>query len=171
LGRLIDRSAPGNAFCRATQVTDREVAACVNPESGKAEDAMSKTIRYGFGKSVERGFDDAVRRVTELLAQEGFGVLTEIDVAATMKKKLDHDMPPYKILGACNPGFARRAIEAEPEIGMLLPCNVVVREDPAGAVRVEFMDPGLMAEVVANPAVQPIAAEVRGRLERVMNAL
>lgn len=127
--------------------------------------------RYGFGRTVTTGFDDAVARVTAALAQEGFGVLSDIDVAGTMKKKLDLDMPPYRILGACNPGFARRVIEAEPTIGLLLPCNVVVRQDAAGAVHVEFMDPGMMSQLVDNAAVGPVAAEVRARLQRVMESL
>jgi uncharacterized protein (DUF302 family) len=127
--------------------------------------------RYGFGRTVDATFDEAVARVTAALAQEGFGVLSDIDVAGTMKKKLDHDMPPYRILGACNPGFAKRTIEAEPTIGLLLPCNVVVRQDAAGSVHVEFMDPGMMSQVVDNAAVEPIAAEVRARLQRVMETL
>jgi uncharacterized protein (DUF302 family) len=127
--------------------------------------------RYGFGRAVTATFDEAIARVTAALAKEGFGVLSDIDVAGTMKKKLDHDMPPYRILGACNPGFAKRAIEAEPTIGLLLPCNVVVRQDAAGAVHVEFMDPGMMSQVVDNAAVEPIAAEVRARLQRVMESL
>lgn len=131
---------------------------------------MTQT-RYGFGRTVNLAFDDAVRRVTELLATEGFGVLSDVDVAATMKKKLDHDMPGYRILGACNPAFAKRAIEAEPQIGMLLPCNVLVRQDAAGAVHVEFMDPNMMAGLVENPGVAGIAAEVRAKLERVMAGL
>jgi len=127
--------------------------------------------KYAFGKAVALKFDDAVARVTQELAKEGFGVLTEIDVAATMKKKLDVRMTPYKILGACNPQFAHRAIGAEPQIGALLPCNVVVREDAEGKIRVEFMDPIAVMGLVGKPEVRPIAAEVRQRLERVMKAM
>jgi uncharacterized protein (DUF302 family) len=126
---------------------------------------------YVFGKTVAMDVPTAVQRVTQALAGEGFGVLTEIDVAATMKKKLDLDMPPYRILGACNPHFARQAIEAQPEIGALLPCNVVVRSDAAGRVRVEFMDPNAVMGLVDHPAVGQLAAEVRGRLVKVMDAL
>jgi uncharacterized protein (DUF302 family) len=127
--------------------------------------------RYAFGKTVPMGFDAAVSKVTEALAKEGFGVLTEIDVAGTLKKKLDKTLPPYKILGACNPGFAAQAIEAEPQIGALLPCNVVVRQDAGGTTYVEFMDPDAVMGLVGRPEVQPIASEVRARLERVLAAL
>jgi len=127
--------------------------------------------KYAFGKTVSLGFDDAVKRVTEALATEGFGVLTEIDVAATMKKKLDKDMPLYKILGACNPGFADKAITAEPQIGALLPCNVVVRQDREGNTYVEFMDPHAVMDLVGRPEVHTIATEVRQRLERVLAAV
>ncbi len=126
---------------------------------------------YAFGKNVSMDFATACERVTAALATQGFGVLTEIDVAATMKKKLDLDMAPYKILGACNPHLARQAIEAQPEIGALLPCNVVVRTDAGGAVRVEFMDPDAVLRLVDHPAVGALAAEVRGRLVKVMDAL
>ncbi len=127
--------------------------------------------RYGFGKTVALGFDSAIERVTQELAKEGFGILTEIDVQATLKKKLGHDMPPYRILGACNPPFAHRALMAEPQIGLLLPCNVVVRQDVAGKVWVEFMDPEAVLQLVGRPEVAPIAAEVKNRLQRVLAAL
>ncbi|HEU5284543.1 MAG TPA: DUF302 domain-containing protein [Burkholderiales bacterium] len=126
---------------------------------------------YGFGKQVQMSFDQAVQRVTQALAGEGFGVLTEIDVAATLKKKLDKTIPPYKILGACNPSYASKAIEAEPQIGLLLPCNVLVRQDAAGVVYVEFMDPHAVLELVRRPEIDALGSEVRARLERVMAAL
>ena len=129
------------------------------------------TTQYGFGKAVNYAHAEALERVTQALQVEGFGILTEIDVAATMKKKLDVDMPPYRILGACNPQLAHRAIEAEPSIGLLLPCNVLVREDQAGSVRVEFMDMEAVLNLVDKPEVQQLAQQVRERLERVMAAL
>ena len=116
-------------------------------------------------------FADAVARTRAALATQGFGVLTEIDVQATLKKKLGADMPPYRILGACNPALAHRALTAEPSIGVLLPCNVVVREDPSGSVRVEFMDPSAVLDLVDRPEIAQLAGEVRQRLERVMAAL
>ena len=128
-------------------------------------------VKYAFGKTVDRGFQQAIDAVTAELAKEGFGILTEIDVAATMKKKLNLDWRPYKILGACNPQLASRAIGAEPEIGALLPCNVVVREDDAGRIRVEFMDPNAVLTLVERPEIPALAAEVRGRLDRVLAAL
>ncbi|MCD6040711.1 MAG: hypothetical protein K0R40_314 [Burkholderiales bacterium] len=126
--------------------------------------------KYAFGKTVDMGFDQAVAAVTQALAQEGFGVLTEIDVAATLKKKLNLERAPYKILGACNPQFAAQALEAEPQIGALLPCNVVVREE-GGKTIVEFMDPDAVLTLVGRPEVGKIAAEVRARLQRVMAAV
>ena len=132
--------------------------------------STTATAKYVFGKTVGSGFDAAVSRVTEALAKEGFGVLTEIDVAATLKKKLGLDLPPYRILGACNPQFAHQAIELEPQIGALLPCNVVVREDK-GKTRVEIMDPQAVLQLVERPEIEGIAAEVRKRLERVIATL
>jgi uncharacterized protein (DUF302 family) len=127
--------------------------------------------KFGFGKPVDLGFEEAVETVTEELGKEGFGVLTEIDVQATLKKKLGEDMPPYRILGACNPPLAHQAITAVPEIGLLLPCNVLVREDDEGKVHVSFMDPGSVLGLVDNPAVEPLAAQVKEKLERVLAAL
>lgn len=128
-------------------------------------------MSYTFGKTVTMPFERAVERTTEALAAEGFGVLTEIDVAATLKKKLGETIPPYRILGACNPQFAHRALSAEPRIGALLPCNVVVREEPTGVVHVEFMDPDAVLGLVGRPEIGPIAAEVRARLRRVLEAI
>ena len=126
---------------------------------------------YTCGKSIALAFDAAVDRVTSELAKEGFGVLSEIDVAATLKKKLGQDMPPYKILGACNPQFASQALAAEPQIGALLPCNVVVRVDAAGSTPVEFMDPNAVLRLVDHPDVARLAGDVRLRLGKVMDAL
>lgn len=127
--------------------------------------------RYAFGKTVKLPPADARQRVIDALAQVGFGVLTEIDVQATMKKKIDQDMPPYWILGACNPRFASRAIAAEPSIGNLLPCNVVVRADDQGTVHVEMMDPEAVMGLVGRDQVRPIAAEVRTLLQQALDAV
>lgn len=127
--------------------------------------------KYGFGKKVDMGFDAAIAKVTGELQKEGFGILTEIDVAGTMKKKINADMPAYRILGACNPSLAHRAISAEPSIGLLLPCNVVVREDTHGKIHVEFMDPIALLQLVDRPEVVEMANEVRQRLDRVLAAL
>lgn len=126
---------------------------------------------YTFGKPVTMSFDQAIERVTAELAKEGFGVLTEIDVAATLKKKLGQDMRPYRILGACNPQFAHRALELEPQIGALLPCNVIVREEATGKTIVEMMDPRAVLQLVERAEIGSIASEVRARLERVLAAL
>jgi len=126
---------------------------------------------YGFNVKFNGSFDDAVTRVTEELQKEGFGVLTEIDVKATMKKKLDIDKLPYKILGACNPVLANQALTAEPDIGLLLPCNVVVREEEDGSVTVAFMDPAAVMTLVEREGVDELASEVKARLERVRDGL
>jgi uncharacterized protein (DUF302 family) len=127
--------------------------------------------KYAFGKTVQMSYDDAIARATDALAKEGFGVLTEIDVAATLKKKLGKEIPPYKILGACNPQFAHRALDIEPQIGALLPCNVVVRVDAGGRTIVEIMDPRAVLQLVDRSEIAAIAGEVRERLERVLAAL
>lgn len=129
------------------------------------------TTKYGFGKTVACPFDEAIQRVSAALQAEGFGILSDIDVAATMKKKLNADMPAYRILGACNPTLAQRAIQAEPSIGLLLPCNVLVRQVEDGKVSVEFMDTDAVLQLVGKPDIAVLATEVRQRLERVMAAV
>ena len=126
---------------------------------------------FGFGKVIDASFDEAIDKVTAELANEGFGVLSDIDVAAKMKEKLDKDMPRYRILGACNPPLAYQAISAVEDIGLLLPCNVLVREDAEGEVHVDFMDPVSVMSLVNDPGVEPLANDVRGRLERVLEAI
>lgn len=126
---------------------------------------------FGFGKPVDLEFDEAIAAVTAELQKEGFGVLSDIDVAGKMKEKLGKDMPRYRILGACNPSLAYQAISAVESIGLLLPCNVLVREDDAGKVHVEFMDPASVLSLVDYPGVAPLAAEVKEKLFRVQDAL
>ena len=130
-----------------------------------------KTIgSYAIEVITQRSFDDAIARVTELLAEEGFGVLTEIDVKATLKKKLDADVRPYKILGACNAPFAHRALAAEPHVGVLLPCNVVVWDEGTHRV-VTAMEPKVMAQVVDHPELLAVANEVSAKIHRVLEKL
>ncbi len=127
---------------------------------------------YALTKELpQTGYDDAVARVTELLASEGFGVLTEIDVKATLKKKLGLDFRRYVILGACNPHLAHQALAAEPAIGVLLPCNVVVMERDDGGSTVLAVSPKAAFGLVDNPAAEPLAEEVQSRLERVLSRL
>ena len=126
---------------------------------------------YGITTILDIGYDEAVERTRAALAEQGFGVLTEIDVAATMKAKLDVDLPPYVILGACNPPLAHRAISAEPSIGLLLPCNVVVRSVDDTHTLVEAMDPQVMVQVTGDPRLAEVADEAKTKLAAALQAL
>ena len=128
-------------------------------------------MSYYFSKTLDLPFDDAIARVTEELKKEGFGVLTDIDVRATMKKKLDVDFRNYRILGACNPPFAHQALLAEDKIGTMLPCNVIVQELAAGVVEVAAIDPVASMSAVNNPQLGAVGMEVRARLQRVVESL
>lgn len=125
----------------------------------------------GMNVYLQTDYDTAVERVTAELQKEGFGVLTEIDVRATLKKKLDVDFRPYKILGACNPPLAYKSLSAAPEVGLLLPCNVTVSQEADGRVLVSLIDPEIMLGVVDNPALAEVACDAKERLQRVVAAL
>jgi uncharacterized protein (DUF302 family) len=126
---------------------------------------------YGFSIQLEGTLQEIEQKTAAALQTEGFGILTEIDVQATLKKKLGVDKRPYKILGACNPALANQALEAEPDIGLLLPCNVVLREEQDGKITVAFMDPEAVLKLVDRQEIAALAKDVRGRLERVRQAL
>jgi uncharacterized protein (DUF302 family) len=126
---------------------------------------------YGFNIAVTGDLQSVREKVTAELQKEGFGVLTEIDVAATLKKKLGVERRPYVILGACNPALANQALSADPDIGLLLPCNVVLREEDDGSITVGFMDPKAVLGLVNREGIEQLAGEVRSRLERVRDAL
>ena len=126
---------------------------------------------YYFSKEVALPFEEAVSRVTEELKKEGFGVLTEIDVRATLKKKLDVDFRDYRILGACNPPYAYEALRAEERIGLMLPCNVIVQVTPGGKIEVAAINPAASMAAVGNPALEPLGLEVGGKLKKVIEAL
>lgn len=126
-------------------------------------------MSYYISTTFNGSFEDAIQKVTEKLKEEGFGVLTEIDVKETLKKKLDVDFKKYKILGACNPNFAHKALTVEDKIGAMLPCNVIVEEHEDGRVEVSAVDPVSSMQAVDNDDLKPIAAEVRNRLEKIIN--
>lgn len=126
---------------------------------------------YGFGCNLNTGMEEALRLTTEALKQEGFGVLTTIDVQAVLKAKLGVDRTPYVILGACNPNLSNRALQAEPELGLLLPCNVIVYDNGDGTSRVSIIDPHQMMGFVKNPTLDPVADEAAAGLRRVVESL
>lgn len=128
-------------------------------------------MSYYFSKILDDNFDDAIARVTARLAEAGFGVLTTIDVSATLKKKIDVDFQRYTILGACNPGFAYKALQAEDKIGTMLPCNVIVQETSDGKVEVAAVDPMASMMAIQNQALGDVAHEVRGMLKNVIEGL
>ena len=128
-------------------------------------------MEYYFSKTITGSFDDAIQKITEALKAEGFGILTEIDIKTTQKKKLDVDFYNYKILGACNPPFAYKALLAEDKIGTMLPCNVIVQEKIPGQVEVSAVDPSASMQAIENKALAGIAAEIRGMLQKVIEQL
>jgi uncharacterized protein (DUF302 family) len=127
--------------------------------------------KYYFCKTLDLSFENAIAKVTDELKKEGFGVLTEIDVQATLKKKLDVDFRPYRILGACNPHFAHKALTAESHIGVYLPCNVIVQDAGNGKTEVAAVDPLMVMSRVENPALEPVAGDIRVKLQRVIENL
>jgi len=131
---------------------------------------MTTDTRYGFRAELEIPYDEAIERVTAALKEEGFGILTQIDVKATLKQKIDADFRRYIILGACNPMLANQALNTELEIGLLLPCNVIVYERDGGSV-VSIADPEIMMQATANEALAPIGGEAAARLRRVLECL
>ena len=128
-------------------------------------------MQYSFSKILELSFDDAVNRVMDELKKEGFGVLTDIDVQTTLKKKLDVDFRKYRILGACNPPFAYKALQAESRIGTMLPCNVIVQETEQGEIEVSAIDPIASMQTIENPELQDIADQVQAKLKKVVDSL
>lgn len=128
-------------------------------------------MEYYFSKTISGTFDDAIEKVTAALKAEDFGILTKIDIKATMKKKLDVDFYNYKILGACNPPFAYKALMAEDKIGTMLPCNVIVQEKISGIIEVSVVDPAASMQAIENSALNEIAHEVRTKLQKVINSL
>ena len=128
-------------------------------------------MKYYFSKTVTLSFDDTIEKVVAELKKEGFGVLTDIDVKQTLKKKLDVDFKQYRILGACNPPFAYKALQAEDKIGTMLPCNVIVQEIEGGRVEVAAIDPVASMQAVTNPALEEVAKQVREKLKKVIESI
>ena len=128
-------------------------------------------MSYYFNKTISGNFDDVIVKVTDELKKEGFGILTEIDVKETLKKKLDVDFKKYKILGACNPPFAYKALQAEDKIGAMLPCNVIVIEQAPGQIEVAAIDPIASMQAVGNPNLGKVASEVQSKLRKVVESL
>ena len=128
-------------------------------------------MKYYFSKELDLPFDKAITRTTDALKREGFGVLTDIDVSATLKKKLNADFRRYRILGACNPSFAYQALQAEDKVGTMLPCNVIVQETSPGHSEVAAIDPIASMQAIENPKLQTVAEQVREKLQRVINEL
>jgi len=128
-------------------------------------------MSYYFSKTITMSFEDAITRVTEALKKEGFGILTDINVKETLKKKLNVDFPNYRILGACNPPFAYQALQAEDKIGTMLPCNVIVQERPGSRVEVSAVDPAASMAAVDNPKLSELAGQVRAKLKGVIDGL
>lgn len=128
-------------------------------------------MTYYYNKTVRAEFDEAVSRVTQALKDEGFGILTDVDVSSTLKKKLEVDFPPYRILGACNPTMAHRALQLENKIGTMLPCNVIVRQRAEGGVEVAAVDPVASMQAIDNPNLKKVAESVRGLLVRAIESL
>jgi uncharacterized protein (DUF302 family) len=141
------------------------------PLGGGIRHLRSDTMSYHFSKTLDVPFDTAIVKATEALKREGFGVLTEIDVQSTLKQKIGVDFRKYRILGACNPGLAHRALQAEDKIGTMLPCNVIVQEHADGKVEVSAIDPIASMQAVANPGLATVATEVQGKLRRVIEGL
>ncbi|HWH62739.1 MAG TPA: DUF302 domain-containing protein [Ginsengibacter sp.] len=131
----------------------------------------SRNTEYYFSKILTGSFENAIEKVTEALKAEGFGILTEIDIKATLKKKLDVDLYNYKILGACNPPFAYKALLAEDKIGTMLPCNIIIQEREAGQVEVSAVDPVASMQAIENKELAAIASEIRSRLQKVIKEL
>jgi len=145
--------------------------ACLRRSTQRINMTETTSSQLGLHVRLNTDFETAIQRVIDALKEEGFGVLTEIDVKATLKKKIDVDFRPYKILGACNPQLAHKALTADAQVGLLLPCNVVVSQEDDGFIKISIIDPISMLGIVNIPEVEPVAIEARARLERVAKSL